>query len=96
MMNMNEHWSQHDGYSDYKEFPNGNNACIQRLMFTHAILSELTTMYHGDRWCYHNYEDAKAALDAWNGEGEPTGWHRHPTSGRRRPEGDPAKEYKAM
>lgn len=86
-------WTSEHGYTDYVEFPNGNNACINRLMFTHAILSELTEIYHGDRWCYHSYEDAKAALDAWDGEGEPNGWHRHPTTGRRRPDGEPSKEY---
>lgn len=24
---------------------------------------------------------------------EPAGWHRHPATGRRRPDGDPSKEY---
>lgn len=36
---------------------------------------------------------AVAALIAWNGEGEPSGWMRHPETGRRRPGGDPAGEY---
>jgi hypothetical protein len=26
-------------------------------------------------------------------EGEPAGWHRNPPTGRRRPEGDAAREY---
>ncbi len=29
----------------------------------------------------------------WEGEGEPTGWFRHPRTGRRRPDGDPEREY---
>jgi hypothetical protein len=33
----------------------------------------------------------RAAL-GWDGEGEPEGWHRGP-GGRRRPGGDPAKEF---
>jgi hypothetical protein len=37
-----------------------------------------------DRWCYHSYEDALKAFEAWDGTGEPEGWHRHPMSGRRR------------
>jgi len=32
-------------------------------------------------------------MEAWDGEGEPTGWMRHPASGRRRPGGDETKEY---
>jgi hypothetical protein len=85
-------WTSEYGYHDYVEFPNGNNACIHQLMFTWAILSELTDVMYGDRWCYHSYEAAKEALDAWCGEGEPTGWHRHPSTGRRRENGDPSKE----
>ena len=88
-----ELWVEEYGYTDYVEFPNENNACINRLMFTYALISELTESgMYGDRWCYHSYEAAKAALDAWDGEGEPTGWHRHPTTGRRRENGDPQKE----
>lgn len=37
-------------------------------------------------WHYNTYDDAKAALDRWNGEGEPTGWFRNPLTGRRRDE----------
>lgn len=32
-------------------------------------------------------------LNEWNGEGEPEGWYRHRKTGRRRPGGDPEKEY---
>jgi len=28
--------------------------------------------------------DAQRALAGWDGTGEPSGWHRHPSSGRRR------------
>jgi hypothetical protein len=38
----------------------------------------------GDRYtCYPDYASARAALDAWDGRGEPQGWTRHPASGRR-------------
>jgi hypothetical protein len=33
------------------------------------------------------------ALREWDGNGEPDGWMRHPDSGRRRPDGDAAREY---
>jgi len=46
-----------------------------------------------DCWCYDDREKAISALDAWNGEGEPAGWIRHPASGRRRPDGDASQEY---
>lgn len=48
-----------------------------------------------DQWNYQ-FEQASAGWRAalgWDGEGEPEGWYRHPHSGRRRPDGDPAKEF---
>jgi hypothetical protein len=88
-------WSSEQGYSDYKEFSNGREACINRMNFTFAILVDLSDYGYGDHWCYHNVWDAMEALASWDGaEGtEPQGWHRHPTTGRRRPDGDPGKEY---
>ena len=34
-----------------------------------------------------------AQILASDDESEPSGWHRHPATGRRRPDGDPTKEY---
>lgn len=90
---MRKHWGPAEGCSDYRMFPNSRDACILRFVFTYAIIADLERWGYGDRWCYDNYEEAKAALDAWDGEGEPQGWHRHPDSGRRRPQGDAAQEY---
>lgn len=49
--------------------------------------------FYEDRWCYHDLPTAIAAATDWRGVGEPVGWHRHPLSGRRRPDGSPDKEY---
>ncbi len=49
--------------------------------------------FYDDGWCYASPIAALMAAVAWDGEGEPDGWHRHVTSGRRRPDGDPAREY---
>lgn len=47
-----------------------------------------------DAWCYATCEQAIEAAAIWDGAGDPpVGWHRHIRSGRRRPNGDPAKEY---
>ncbi|WP_429565708.1 hypothetical protein [Paraburkholderia sp. MM6662-R1] len=66
-----------------------------QLAFSVAIIADLTEWGHGDRWCYQTFDDARAALDAWSGEEgtEPTGWTRHPDTGRRRPDGDAGREY---
>jgi len=44
-------------------------------------------------FCYERPERAIEAAKVWDGTGDPlVGWHREPTTGRRRPGGDPAKE----
>lgn len=91
-------WLKEDcGYRDLRPLPGGRYTAIWPLMFTHAIIVGSIGCYVGydDRWCYESYDQAKAALESWDGTGEPAGWHRHPTSGRRRVEGEPSSEYLA-
>jgi len=71
------------GYTDIKTFPDGTQAGLMKLIFTHAIVYDFDYFGYNDRWCYHTYEDAKKALGEWDGSEEPKGWHRHPSSGRR-------------
>jgi hypothetical protein len=74
-----------NGYRQIKDLGGGRYACLMQLMFTTAIITgrwgDLDS--YDDRWCFHTIEDAVNALDRWDGTGEPTGWHRHPSSGRR-------------
>lgn len=77
----------------------GRSIEVMPLMFTAAVIVTPLpiTLWSGytDRWCYGTVPAAVAAAKAWDGvpPGEPDGWHRHPSSGRRRPNGDPAAEY---
>lgn len=85
------------GYGPIRWLPEDRWAATHRFMFTEAIIVGcLETVLYGydDRWCFEP-GSAAAALEAWSGEGEPEGWHRHPDSGRRRPNGDKAREYVA-
>lgn len=50
-------------------------------------------LYYEDVWDFLSLDAAVAALLSWDGTGEPIGWHRHPRTGRRRPDGDPAREH---
>jgi hypothetical protein len=81
-------WIGQPGVTDVQEKGDAGFVCIYRYMYTHAILSGLERSTYDGRWCYKDYDAAKTALDAWDGkEGtEPSGWHRHPGSGRRRDE----------
>lgn len=72
------------GYVDPRKRADGSWVGLCRFMFTWAILSDLNTYGYGDRWCYSSYEKALEALDQWGpDQEEPTGWHRHPGTGRR-------------
>lgn len=84
----NELCATWDTCTDFQDKGDAGCAAVFPYMYTWAILSGLTRTGHEDRWCYKTYAAAKAALDAWDGRDgtEPTGWHRHPTSGRRRDE----------
>jgi hypothetical protein len=68
------------------QIKSGRVCALQRLMFTWALLADVSLYGYEDRWCYDSYEQAKAALDAWSGDdgSEPSGWKRHPDTGRRR------------
>ncbi len=81
-------------YSAVKILPDGRYAGIYSFMFTDAIIvGKLDVLgYYDDRWCYEKGA-ANHFLEVWGGVGEPNGWHRHPDTGRRRPGGDPFKEY---
>lgn len=105
-----EDWNPRpDWLDDYEEFAEGRTrfkpvdggtryVAVIPFLFTTAVICGRTADRAGyeDRWCYEDLGSAVAAFEAWDGTGEPGGWHRHPNSGRRRPKGDPAAEYLAL
>lgn len=88
-----------NGYLAPRFLPDGRLACVMPLAYTGAIIVMNAQTYrqcYDDRWCYQSVKSATDALDNWEnagGTGEPVGWHRHPRTGRRRPDGDASKEY---
>lgn len=78
-------WLIDQGYKHPRPLSGGRYAAIWPLMYTHAIIVGQIgdAISYDDRWCYAGYDAARTALDAWNGEGEPAGWTRHPRTGRR-------------
>lgn len=78
----------------------GNDQCLMlcRLMFHWTVKRNEIGDFDSyiERWCYQTAPLGLAAILEWSErgfEGEPTGWHRHPETGRRRIDGDPATEY---
>lgn len=92
-------WDEDDQCWEIKEI-GGLRVAVIRLMFTAAVIIGERgdhMNYYRDRWCYHSIADALAAARAWEGpwpETEPTGWHRHPMTGRRVDEN--GNEFTAM
>lgn len=72
-----------NGYVLRKKAPNGREIGVMPFLWTWAIIADITETGYEERWCYHEASDALHAFEAWDGEGEPEGWHRHPNSGRR-------------
>jgi hypothetical protein len=83
----------HGGYRSVQLLPNGRWAGVLQFMFSHAIVCGRVgdDVGYDGRWCYDSEAEALAALEAWDGTGEPDGWRRHPDTGRRRAKG--AGEY---
>jgi len=88
----------HNGYLAPNPMGNGKWCALSRFAYTCAILTGNMFDDYGydDRWCFDTFSLALHGLAEWQKrgfDGEPIGWHRHPDSGRRRPDGDPSKEY---
>lgn len=56
--------------------------CISQFLYTSGILCRVTLQGYGPRYCYHSMTDAVAAFEAWDGVGEPEGWHRATAPGK--------------
>jgi hypothetical protein len=88
-------WLREDcGIHEARLLQGGRWSGVLPLMFTVAIVAGRQGDAHGYeyRWCFHSFAAAKAAHDAWDGNGEPTGWHRDPITHRRREGGNPDLE----
>lgn len=78
-----------------KDLGDGEYCAVKRLIYHYTMIRGYIGDKDGyfDQYCYHRGEDAVAAVLLWNGQGDPVGWFRNPRTGRRRPDGDEAKEF---
>lgn len=74
----------------------GRELVVYPMLYTFRLCigAQGATTYD-DAWCYDSAAAAVLAAQAWDGAGTdpPHGWHRHINSGRRRPGGDPNREF---
>lgn len=80
-----------------RRLDDGRWLCVQPLLFDRAqlaitvdpgatvgvALARADFGSYADTWDYATREAATFAMCHWDGAGEPTGWIRHPRSGRR-------------
>lgn len=102
-------YGNYEAYRDYmiemeprchKMIDMGDGTCLmlKPLLFHYTLLRMNIGDTEGyfDRWCYQDLSLMEKAVEEWesrNWEGEPEGWHRHPLTARRRPNGNKAEEY---
>lgn len=77
-----------------KELADGRDIAVVALLHGYAavMICPRDAGWRDGYWQYQDVGLALAAAERWEGEGEPVGWYKHPGSGRRRPDGDPAQE----
>lgn len=71
-------------YTDIRQLSDGRWIGVHRLLMHWTLHVDIHEWGYEDRYCFATYELAKAAFDNWDGTGDPEGWHRHPSTGRRR------------
>jgi hypothetical protein len=88
----------HCNYTVVVPAGNGNWVGLQRLLYHWTMhMGKIGDLNGYDRrYCYATFDLATDALAEWatrEFDGDPIYWHRDPITGRRRPDGDPKKEY---
>ena len=83
------------GFHYYRVFESGDVWAVSPFSISNGrLFIDLNDNGYRDFYCFCDYETALKALQEFDPKTmkEPTGWHRHGGSGRRREGGDPGKE----
>lgn len=78
-----EDW--HRYYTNVRKLPSGELAGLSRMVYTTGIIVGLHDDGYRGRYCYENACEAQDALNAWTGEGDPSGpWIKYKGEGGER------------
>lgn len=74
-----------DGYAEVQEIE-GHGICgINRFIYTTGLVMRLDSVGYTGRYCYHTYAEARAAINMWDGRGDPPGeWIKYKGKGGER------------
>lgn len=93
-------WDETASAYRLRELDTGHHVWLASRIFTWALVVGMPgDLGFEKHWCYATREQAVRGALEWDGrypDTEPTGWVRDPYTGRRRPDGDPAREYVAL
>lgn len=84
------------GGAPTRDLPDGRVLVLYPLIMgtVRLCIGHQDSSTYDDAWCYQTPAEGLAAMAEWDGEGDPPdGWFRHIGTGRRRPDGDPTREY---
>lgn len=72
-------------YTDVRELPNGGLVGLSKMAYTTGLVVGLEDTGYAGRYCYERASDARGALNAWTGEGDPPGpWIKYKGHGGER------------
>lgn len=89
---------QEMGYTSWRILPDGTILAVGVMAFNNGrLFVDINTYGYEDCYCYDSLQLATDSMNNYNPEleTEPTGWKRHPFTGRRRTNGDITTEYVA-
>ena len=79
-------------YRQFWTLPDGRLCGLLRLLFHWTVHVDIDPVGYRDRYCFMTPELAIEAMDQWDGTGDPINWHKHPSTGRLRPDRTAASE----
>jgi hypothetical protein len=85
-------------YLHVRFLPDGRGLWLMQKLLGNtrlAVSAPGDTTGFDQTYCYHDADAAWRAVLGWDGDGDPEGWVRHHQTMRRRPDGDPDREYVA-
>lgn len=83
------------GYTHWRLLEDGELMAVSAMLFSNGrLFVGVNRNGYEDCYCYDSVEKAIDSMNNFNPilDSEPDGWKRHPTSGRRRENGDKSKE----
>jgi hypothetical protein len=73
VLKIDEDEAKELGYSPTRMLPTGEVAGVMAFIFTYGLCTGMDEWGYTRRWCYPTRFSAKAALETWDGKGDPPG-----------------------